>query len=66
MRDPEWNRMDAAHTCGQVCGRSRTDRRPDCTHRCTLLCHPGPCPPCAAHVNRYGVYRNVASSGHKQ
>lgn len=55
VRDPEWNRMDAAHSCGQVCGRSRTERRPDCTHRCTLLCHPGPCPDCAAQVNRYIV-----------
>lgn len=52
MRDPEWNRMDAAHTCGQVCGRSQTERHPDCTHRCTLLCHPGPCPDCAVQVNR--------------
>lgn len=52
VHDPEWNRMDAAHTCGQVCGRSQADRRPDCTHRCTLLCHPGPCPACAAQVNR--------------
>lgn len=51
--------MDAAHTCGQVCGHSQADRRPDCTHRCTLLCHPGPCPACAAQVNRYGGQRNV-------
>ncbi|KAJ4450805.1 hypothetical protein ANN_02235 [Periplaneta americana] len=52
VREPEWNRVDAAHTCGQMCGRSRTDKRPDCTHRCTLLCHAGPCPPCASQVSR--------------
>jgi hypothetical protein len=31
-----------------------------------LLCHPGPCPACAAQVNRYGVHRNVFSSAHKK
>ncbi|XP_067005926.2 protein shuttle craft isoform X2 [Anabrus simplex] len=51
-RDPEWNRQDTAHTCGEVCGKSRTDKRPDCVHRCTLLCHPGPCPPCVSQVTR--------------
>ncbi|PSN51156.1 Protein shuttle craft [Blattella germanica] len=51
-RDPEWNRMDAAHSCGQMCGRTRSDKHPECTHRCTLLCHPGPCPTCVAQVNR--------------
>ncbi|XP_037077083.1 protein shuttle craft-like [Pollicipes pollicipes] len=50
VRDPPWNRRDTPHSCGEVCGRSRADA--GCTHRCTLLCHPGPCPPCAASVKR--------------
>ncbi|KAG9293447.1 hypothetical protein G9A89_009171 [Geosiphon pyriformis] len=41
--NPENNRYFTPHTCGQICGRSR-----DCPHDCTLQCHPGPCPPCAA------------------
>ena len=32
-----------AHSCDQPCGRPR-----DCGHKCPLLCHPGPCPPCVA------------------
>lgn len=31
-------------SCGQPCERRQAD--PCCPHRCTLLCHPGPCPPC--------------------
>ncbi|XP_043227759.1 protein shuttle craft-like [Amphibalanus amphitrite] len=50
MRDPPWNRRDTPHSCGEVCGRSRSDV--NCVHRCTLLCHPGPCPPCSASVTR--------------
>eukprot|EP01028_Stygiella_incarcerata_P003703 TRINITY_DN1770_c0_g1_i1.p1 TRINITY_DN1770_c0_g1~~TRINITY_DN1770_c0_g1_i1.p1 ORF type:complete len:1003 (-),score=191.10 TRINITY_DN1770_c0_g1_i1:2457-5135(-) len=34
------------HSCGEVCGRMREGT--SCPHPCTLLCHPGPCPPCAA------------------
>lgn len=36
MKDPQYNRSDIAHSCGEVC--SRTD---GCEHRCTQLCHPG-------------------------
>mmetsp|Transcript_129503 Transcript_129503/g.242242 ORF Transcript_129503/g.242242 Transcript_129503/m.242242 type:complete len:1082 (+) Transcript_129503:118-3363(+) len=32
-----------AHSCGEVCEKDR-----GCPHRCTALCHPGPCPPCTA------------------
>nr|CAD7400623.1 unnamed protein product [Timema poppensis] len=48
--EPQWNRQDVPHTCGEMCGKTRD--KPDCVHRCTLLCHPGPCPPCVAQVNR--------------
>ncbi|KAK3300043.1 uncharacterized protein B0H64DRAFT_379796 [Chaetomium fimeti] len=30
------------HTCGQTCSKSRAG----CPHRCSLMCHAGPCPPC--------------------
>ena len=36
----------APHSCGQQCGRLRAGT--SCPHACTLVCHPGPCPPCAA------------------
>uniref|UniRef100_A0A182J7B9 Uncharacterized protein n=1 Tax=Anopheles atroparvus TaxID=41427 RepID=A0A182J7B9_ANOAO len=47
QKNPSYNRNDLAHTCGEVCGR-----RDLCEHACTLLCHPGPCPPCQASVQR--------------
>ncbi|XP_071489644.1 NF-X1-type zinc finger protein NFXL1-like [Diadema antillarum] len=37
----------APHSCGDTCGRAL---RPDCGHRCLLLCHPGACPPCPQTV----------------
>lgn len=36
---------DIPHSCGDLCKRSDS-----CTHPCTLVCHPGPCPPCNASV----------------
>ena len=33
------------HCCTNICGKIR---RANCPHRCTLPCHPGPCPPCGA------------------
>lgn len=54
LTDPEWNRNDTAHSCGEVCNKSKpnTSEFFECQHRCTLLCHPGPCPPCVAMVDR--------------
>lgn len=31
------------HSCGETCKKALT---PACGHKCVLLCHPGPCPPC--------------------
>uniref|UniRef100_A0A1B0A839 Protein shuttle craft n=1 Tax=Glossina pallidipes TaxID=7398 RepID=A0A1B0A839_GLOPL len=47
VKNPLQNRQDLAHSCGEVCSRVE-----NCTHACTLLCHPGPCPPCQANVKR--------------
>lgn len=45
-KNPQYNRNDMAHSCGDVCGRSE-----NCTHPCTQLCHPGPCPQCQVSYN---------------
>ncbi|KAK3878523.1 hypothetical protein Pcinc_016866 [Petrolisthes cinctipes] len=50
VREPEWNRRDMAHSCGEVCGRRRKIEW--CNHKCNILCHPGPCPPCTAYIKR--------------
>lgn len=47
QKNPQYNRSDVAHSCGELCGREDL-----CEHSCTLLCHPGPCPPCQAMVQR--------------
>lgn len=49
VRDPEWNHQDCPHSCGEVCGKTF---RKWCVHKCTLLCHPGPCPQCTATVSK--------------
>lgn len=47
QKNPQYNRSDVAHSCGELCSREDA-----CDHACTLLCHPGPCPPCQAMVQR--------------
>lgn len=47
LKNPQYNRSDVAHSCGDCCGKSDA-----CVHPCTQLCHPGPCPPCQATVTR--------------
>jgi transcriptional repressor NF-X1 len=34
------------HSCGQTCGKERKFPK-KCPHRCDLICHAGPCPPCS-------------------
>jgi len=41
-RDPPLDPWQSPHSCGELCSRSLTG----CSHKCVLLCHPGPCPPC--------------------
>ena len=38
------------HSCGEVCGR---ELALGCGHHCTLICHPGPCPPCPQSVDAH-------------
>lgn len=47
QKNPQYNRNDVAHSCGEVC-----HRKTNCEHPCTLLCHPGACPTCQASVSR--------------
>ncbi|KAK9827063.1 hypothetical protein WJX74_005265 [Apatococcus lobatus] len=45
VEDPPFDPWLAPHSCGQECNRSLS-----CPHTCSLLCHPGPCPPCPRQV----------------
>ncbi|XP_075243128.1 NF-X1-type zinc finger protein NFXL1-like isoform X1 [Convolutriloba macropyga] len=56
-RDPDFDPWLVPHSCGQSCDRDLVSQplgaamEPiPCGHRCTLLCHPGACPPCAQTV----------------
>lgn len=46
--EPEWDPWQTPHSCGERCNRQLAG----CTHRCALLCHPGPCPPCPQTVQQ--------------
>ena len=43
--NPEPRSGVTPHCCTHICNKIR---RENCPHRCTLPCHPGPCPPCGA------------------
>ncbi|XP_062586553.1 LOW QUALITY PROTEIN: transcriptional repressor NF-X1-like [Saccostrea cucullata] len=59
VRDPEWNRMETPHSCGEVCRKIRSI---NCKHNCNILCHPGPCPPCNAVVPRHCLCGKTSQS----
>ncbi|XP_078712245.1 transcriptional repressor NF-X1 isoform X1 [Lampetra fluviatilis] len=48
--NPEWNRTDIPHSCGEMCAKHRQGS--DCLHPCNILCHPGPCPSCPAFLTK--------------
>ncbi|KAG8198878.1 hypothetical protein JTE90_015092 [Oedothorax gibbosus] len=48
QREPPVNYHLTPHSCGEICGR----KRPECTHLCKELCHPGPCPMCSVVVQK--------------
>ena len=54
VANPERKRDSSTpHSCGELCGRKlATSAESLCHHRCQLLCHPGPCPPCPVMVLR--------------
>ncbi|GBG68527.1 hypothetical protein CBR_g3071 [Chara braunii] len=51
-RDPPVSGWIAPHSCGERCELplrstcSSSSLAVECGHQCSLLCHPGPCPPC--------------------
>lgn len=58
LPNPFSNSVDTPHSCGQVCGlvkRNGNAQYSDCHHKCTLLCHPGPCPQCVVQVLRFVI-----------
>uniref|UniRef100_A0A3Q3K6N0 Transcriptional repressor NF-X1 n=1 Tax=Monopterus albus TaxID=43700 RepID=A0A3Q3K6N0_MONAL len=50
VTNPEWQRSEIPHSCGDMCGKKRTGV--NCNHPCNILCHPGPCPQCPAFVTK--------------
>ncbi|XP_066250881.1 NF-X1-type zinc finger protein NFXL1 [Euwallacea similis] len=47
LEDPKFQPFLVAHSCGEIC---RKELLSVCGHKCLLLCHPGPCPPCPVTV----------------
>ncbi|XP_022103118.1 NF-X1-type zinc finger protein NFXL1-like isoform X1 [Acanthaster planci] len=45
--DPPFHPWLSPHSCGEMCAKPL---QPQCGHKCLLLCHPGPCPPCPKTV----------------
>ncbi|GJP29329.1 hypothetical protein CLOM_g16455 [Closterium sp. NIES-68] len=46
--DPPFDPYLVPHSCGETCHRPLGLPGSSCPHLCTLMCHPGPCPPCSA------------------
>ncbi|CAH1183422.1 unnamed protein product [Phaedon cochleariae] len=46
--DPKPDPGTIPHGCGEMCLRKGRN----CEHKCTLLCHPGPCPDCVIMVGK--------------
>jgi len=49
ISNPDFSPYYTPHSCGDPCKRKRNNAS-SCPHRCTLDCHPGPCPPCNVAV----------------
>ena len=49
FEEPNDDPLILPHSCGEYCDKPKNK---DCTHEgCTLLCHPGACPPCNINVS---------------
>nr|XP_009857509.1 zinc finger protein isoform X1 [Ciona intestinalis] len=53
VMDPVPDPWNLPHSCGEQCNHLLS--QPPCGHKCLLLCHPGPCPPCPQTV-KVGCY----------
>ncbi|KAL1517103.1 hypothetical protein ABEB36_000911 [Hypothenemus hampei] len=47
VENPRYEPFLVPHSCGEICHKNL---KPLCGHKCLLLCHPGPCPPCPVTV----------------
>lgn len=47
--NPPYHPWLIPHSCNGTCSKPLI---PDCGHKCILLCHPGPCPPCPQMVTK--------------
>jgi NF-X1-type zinc finger protein NFXL1 len=41
VKNPVHDLWSVPHSCNQICGKIK-----NCDHKCLMICHPGPCPPC--------------------
>lgn len=49
IEEPPYDPLILPHSCGEYCDKLKNK---DCKHeRCTVLCHPGACPPCNISVS---------------
>ncbi|KAJ8955604.1 hypothetical protein NQ318_001434 [Aromia moschata] len=46
--DPKYDPSIIPHGCGEICLRKGRI----CEHKCTILCHPGPCPDCNIMIEK--------------
>ena len=67
MKDPETSNYRVPHSCGETCSKNlelfnikiENEEYFECKHRCTLMCHPGKCPPCTLKVERICACRKT-------
>jgi len=49
--EPRKSCLDDVPLCGQVCGKVLSCGPPSSPHKCPVLCHSGPCPPCPLNTS---------------
>eukprot|EP01119_Soliformovum_irregulare_P021421 TRINITY_DN7128_c0_g1_i1.p1 TRINITY_DN7128_c0_g1~~TRINITY_DN7128_c0_g1_i1.p1 ORF type:complete len:1079 (-),score=167.14 TRINITY_DN7128_c0_g1_i1:35-2926(-) len=69
VSDPPIDPYNIPHSCGEVCGKIRGIVG-KCSHRCTMQCHPGFCPPCTENGPdircHCGKMKHVTKCGSKE
>ncbi|CAF3285115.1 unnamed protein product [Rotaria socialis] len=50
--NPAFQPGEIPHSCGERCDKRLNTKANDCNHRCSELCHPGPCPTCTTMIKR--------------
>jgi hypothetical protein len=65
IADPPYNAWLLPHSCGERCERELMLDGNKCGHVCLLLCHPGPCPPCAVMIPTHRCYCGAQSAARR-